>query len=200
MERIIQKCFKLVLVYTVSITIPLKDIRPARFYLLINECRKSKCIVFPVSATKRFTSAVDWGEFSVSSPATGFHCVGGWVSHKSSLEAMKMAEIPSSFRELNSDSSLVQTVLQSLHWLHHWWFCVRPKKASYLLGHDSFLRKTKNKYTFLYIYRVLRKRRERMKGNKWVEIPKNISRILCGVLTSLPTKSWYFFTYTFPII
>jgi hypothetical protein len=186
MERIMRKCFKYVLVHNATVTSPLKDSRPARVYPLINKCRKSRYIGFPMSATKRFTSVVDWGEFSGSSPATGFLCVGVCVSHRSRLQATKDA---SPFRKSNRDSSLVQAVLQSVRWVHHWWMSVRAAIASYAVGHNSFLRKIMNKYTCSYSHNVLRKRGQRVRGNKEAEIPKNISRMLYRVLTYLPTKN-----------
>jgi hypothetical protein len=73
------------------------------------------------------TSALDGGEWSASRPccftpgktAPGTHCIGGWVGPKAGLDVMEKSKISCTYRESNADSSVVQTVAQSLYRLSY---------------------------------------------------------------------------------
>jgi hypothetical protein len=70
--------------------------------------------------TYSLTSALDGGEWSASRPgrftprerAPGTHCIGGWVGSRAVLDAVVKRKIPSSRREWNLRTPIVQSVAQ----------------------------------------------------------------------------------------
>jgi hypothetical protein len=73
------------------------------------------------SSTHSLTSALDGGEWSASRPghftpkerAPGTHWIGGWVGSRTVLEAVMKRKIPSTRRESNPITPIVQPVAQS---------------------------------------------------------------------------------------
>jgi hypothetical protein len=72
------------------------------------------------SSTHSFTSVLDGGEWSASRPgrftprerAPGTHWIGGWVGPRDILDAVVKRKIPSSCREWNPGTPIVQPVAQ----------------------------------------------------------------------------------------
>jgi hypothetical protein len=78
-----------------------------------------------ISSTHSLTSALDGGECSASRPgrftpreeAAGIHCIGGWMGPRAVLDAVSKRKIPSSRRESNHRTPIVQAVAQRyIHW------------------------------------------------------------------------------------
>jgi hypothetical protein len=73
------------------------------------------------SSTHSLTSALDGGEWSASRPSRftprktvpGTHWIGGWVGPRAILDAVVWRKIPSSRRESNPRTPIVQPVAQS---------------------------------------------------------------------------------------
>jgi hypothetical protein len=65
------------------------------------------------------TSALGGGEFSASHPyrftseetAPGTHCIGGWVGPSADLDVMEKKKISWPYREWNTDSSVVRSLV-----------------------------------------------------------------------------------------
>jgi hypothetical protein len=69
-----------------------------------------------------FTSALDWGEWSVSRPrerTPGTHCTGGWVGLRAGLDTEVTRNILCSCRVSNPDCPVVQSVVKTLYWLSY---------------------------------------------------------------------------------
>jgi hypothetical protein len=72
------------------------------------------------SSTDSLTSALDGGEWSASRPchftpkerAPGIHWIGGWVDPRAVLDAVVKRKIPSSRRESNPRTPIIQPVAQ----------------------------------------------------------------------------------------
>jgi hypothetical protein len=85
------------------------------------------------SSTHSLISALDGGEWSASFPgrftsrerAPGTHSTGGWVHPRAVLDAMVKRKIPSSRRESNPRTPIVQHVALSLYRLSYHGSCTR---------------------------------------------------------------------------
>jgi hypothetical protein len=83
-------------------------------------------------STHSLTSALDGGEWSASRPgrftpgerAPGTHWIGGWVGPRAVPYAVVKRKIPSSRRELNPRTLIVQLVAQSLYRLSYHGSCI----------------------------------------------------------------------------